>query len=265
MRLRGEVGVASSWSLLLLLACSCFGGPKLLGRAQESGGGQQLGRNRTARERTWPSQLDQKPGDVWAPQYHEVYSSNPDQSCKEDPDQTKCCPVEDRSPCLITIIRPSDGCTPACRKRYATLGYKCWKRFHKHFQWQQAARNCDPESRVVFEPDASEDLEAEGEVQLLPSSLNEAEQEEESGSSSDGSWDEVASKGSQQAKQNGELGLLSQLSQRRFWDMMIGTCGATALLTLVAAGGATFLFTSPMPASRSSSSLPQHPPKSHDI
>lgn len=248
-------GLASSYRLrgflLGALLISSFGRILLFSLGQRSAPSR---RNAT---RGTVSELDKLEG-VWVPQYHEVYSSNPDLSCKTDPDQAKCCPVEDRSSgCLIAIIRPSDGCTKACQKKYATLGFECWRGYHKHFQWQQAARNCDPENQVVFKlpegeqewEDAESNSDSDSDLgsgpQLLSSTPMDLWGSPEDHHEQQKATRAASSFGGEKDNSRSPVtppGLFSLLFERRFWDMMLTTIGATALLTMSAAGGATFLF-----------------------
>lgn len=231
----------SSWRLALFLClASCYNPEKMVAVAWEVVSQS----NRTDGAAASRMLMPEERGKPWAPQYHDVYSSNPDPSCLDDPDQVKCCPVEDRSPCLITIIRPSDGCTPACKRRYATFGYECYREYRNHFQWMQAARNCDPENRIVFRPPPVEEQPPPSSTspslpaQQLPDAPERAAGEQE------------RQEGQNAGAKNGTGGQLPSpietgqqlLASRRFWDVMIATGGPTAVVTMLAAGGATFVF-----------------------
>jgi len=78
---------------------------------------------------------------------------NASPSCDDDPEQAKCCDLTEQTPCLIKeIIKPADGCSLACQKRFESLGYECFTTYGNHWQWKQMQDNCDPQGRIKFEP-----------------------------------------------------------------------------------------------------------------
>eukprot|EP00927_Polykrikos_kofoidii_P054008 TRINITY_DN48503_c0_g1_i1.p1 TRINITY_DN48503_c0_g1~~TRINITY_DN48503_c0_g1_i1.p1 ORF type:complete len:160 (+),score=18.73 TRINITY_DN48503_c0_g1_i1:67-546(+) len=79
-----------------------------------------------------------------------------DCSTPMDRENMLCCEVEELQPCLIKTIQiPRDPCSIACQKRFAKLGYKCYKEFHVGFRWGLMQRNCDPQGVIKFNPPAS--------------------------------------------------------------------------------------------------------------
>ncbi|OLP87712.1 Ankyrin repeat domain-containing protein 50 [Symbiodinium microadriaticum] len=46
-------------------------------------------------------------------------------------------------------------CSPACQKRYQTLGYYCYNKHKGHFWWVNQETQCDPTGIVVFQPDTT--------------------------------------------------------------------------------------------------------------
>eukprot|EP00930_Biecheleria_cincta_P003386 TRINITY_DN104318_c0_g1_i1.p1 TRINITY_DN104318_c0_g1~~TRINITY_DN104318_c0_g1_i1.p1 ORF type:complete len:138 (-),score=13.99 TRINITY_DN104318_c0_g1_i1:362-775(-) len=74
--------------------------------------------------------------------------------CISEPDNMLCCVLEpETGGCLLQFSElPYKPCSPACMKRYQSLGYECYKKYKVHAWWENMERQCDPQGRVEFKP-----------------------------------------------------------------------------------------------------------------
>eukprot|EP00439_Symbiodinium_sp_Y106_P013621 s1763_g1.t4 len=78
--------------------------------------------------------------------------------CENEPDNMYCCELEPAEPegCFLAgFDRNRFPCSPACQKRYQTLGYYCYNKHKGHFWWVNQETQCDPTGIVVFQPDTT--------------------------------------------------------------------------------------------------------------
>eukprot|EP00931_Biecheleriopsis_adriatica_P102917 TRINITY_DN77820_c0_g1_i1.p1 TRINITY_DN77820_c0_g1~~TRINITY_DN77820_c0_g1_i1.p1 ORF type:complete len:140 (+),score=30.63 TRINITY_DN77820_c0_g1_i1:79-498(+) len=73
--------------------------------------------------------------------------------CEEEPDNMLCCPLEPGRTCLLQgFFKPHYPCSAACKKRYQSLGWECYKDYKENFMWQNMAKNCDSQGLIEFKP-----------------------------------------------------------------------------------------------------------------
>eukprot|EP00442_Polarella_glacialis_P049718 CAMPEP_0115082356 /NCGR_PEP_ID=MMETSP0227-20121206/19856_1 /TAXON_ID=89957 /ORGANISM="Polarella glacialis, Strain CCMP 1383" /LENGTH=154 /DNA_ID=CAMNT_0002470437 /DNA_START=54 /DNA_END=519 /DNA_ORIENTATION=+ len=80
-----------------------------------------------------------------------VLAATVDVDCVAEPEQEACCEMELDMPCFIkNMIRATDGCSVACKKKYQNLGWTCYNDSNMHWRWAFMQTNCDPLKVVEF-------------------------------------------------------------------------------------------------------------------
>lgn len=81
-------------------------------------------------------------------------SSQATPDCVADPENMLCCELEPFTrDCILKFSwHPTNTCSPACMKRYQSLGYECYKNYQSHDYWTNMEKNCDPQRKIEFKP-----------------------------------------------------------------------------------------------------------------